>query len=242
LSLRGDLREFGLHDLLSLAFATRKSGTLTVRSASSTVESLFHEGRLADVRVDGATSIFQDASPETAIERALQVFERMVIWSEGSFAFDTVSNAPAPASSLDLELAPVVERVRARQQEWQRLQSEWPDLNASIAWGRTARARSEAITLQPSEWGTVTLLCEQPSLQRLATELALDAFEVRRVADQLTSTGVAERRFASTVGNVASETQVESPSAPTTVAASGSPEPAAARPGAFTGPSGPERR
>ena len=259
--LRDDLREFGLLDLLSLAFATRKSGTLVVRAGSVTVESQFQEGQLADVRLDGVSSVFADAvvragsvTPEQvsgavasqsathpayastllrvselsreelqhiATERALQIFDHMVIWPEGSFAFDTVATPEPPARSLELEMAGVLDHVRARLQEWKRLQAVWPDLDASLAMAPGARDRREPIAFGSTEWATVVRLCEQPSLRRLATQLALDEFEVREIADLLRARGIVQARINLSALEVPTPAAEAAPTAPETSEAEG---------------------
>ncbi len=232
MALSGDLKDFGLLQLLTLVQVTHKGGGLTVQRPGDVATLYFDNGQLVKVksqsRSEGlATLLFRagridreqydaitsQAPPsEQAVglllvdqgsltqeeivkfvrEKSLVDLYSLLTWSEGTFRFEVDMNPPEEDILAPSDLAPVLEKGRSYQEEWQLLVSYIPSLDQPLRLLSEPRQQLSEVCLSLAEWRMVASLNGGTPLKEVAQRLALDEFGVRQVAYRLVSAGLAD--------------------------------------------------
>lgn len=242
MALKGNLRDFSLHQLLNLINLAHKTGALlvkpeTVPSASnghSAPASLyFREGRLIHAAFDGKPARLTDIlvqvgrlSPEqaqTVRERSrvdtdkelglllihngflsqndiiqgvrgylLETVYQLFTWAAGDFRFEPNQLPPEERITVPLSLENVILEGNRRQQEWDKLRDEIPDLDVPLRFAERPQTNLRNISLTREEWQMISFINSRNTIKQIGEYIGLDEFQVRRVVYGLKQNGLIE--------------------------------------------------
>ncbi len=240
MALKGNLRDFSLHQLLNLINLAHKTGALLVKpeaipSASnghSAPASLyFREGRLIHAAFDGKPARLTDVlvqvgrlSPEQATtvrERSrvdtdkelglllihngylsqndiiqgvrgylLETVYQLFTWASGDFRFEPNQLPPDERITVPLSLENVILEGNRRQQEWEKLRDEIPDLDVPLRFADRPQTNLRNISLTREEWQMISFINARNTIRQIGEYIGLDEFQVRRVVYGLKQNGL----------------------------------------------------
>lgn len=241
MALKGNLRDFSLHQLLNLINLAHKTGALTVKPEKAANSSnghsapaalFFREGRLIHAFYEGKPARLTDVlvqvgrlTPEQAQavrQRSridtdkelglllihngflsqndiiqgvrgylLETVYHLFTWSAGDFRFEPNELPPEERITVPLSLENVILEGNRRQQEWERLLDEIPDLDVSLRFAeRPSHIRN--ISLTREEWQVISFINARNTIRQIGEYLMLDEFQIRRVTHGLKQNGLIE--------------------------------------------------
>lgn len=240
MALKGNLRDFSLHQLLNLINLAHKTGALLVKpepipSASnghSAPASLyFREGRLIHAAFEGKPARLTDVlvqvgrlAPEQATavrERSrvdtdkelglllihngylsqndiiqgvrgylLETVYQLFTWASGDFRFEPNQLPPEERITVPLSLENVILEGNRRQQEWEKLRDEIPDLDVPLRFAERPQTNLRNISLTREEWQMISFINARNTIRQIGEYIGLDEFQVRRVVYGLKNNGL----------------------------------------------------
>lgn len=242
MALKGNLRDFSLHQLLNLINLAHKTGALlvkpeTIASASnghSAPASLyFREGRLIHAAFDGKPARLTDIlvqvgrlsteQAQTVRERSrvdtdkelglllihngflsqndiiqgvrgylLETVYQLFTWAAGDFRFEPNQLPPEERITVPLSLENVILEGNRRQQEWDKLRDEIPDLDVPLKFAERPQTNLRNISLTREEWQMISFINARNTIKQIGEYIGLDEFQVRRVVYGLKQNGLIE--------------------------------------------------
>lgn len=248
MALKGNLRDFSLHQLLNLINLAHKTGALAVSPESfrNTVVSdtapnghtqpaslFFREGRLIHASFEGKSSRLTDVlvqvgrlTPEQAqavnarsrvntdkelglllIQNGylsqndiiqgvrgylLETVYKLFTWAAGDFRFEPNQLPPEERITVPLSLENVILEGNRRQQEWERLRDEIPDLEVPLRFAERPSTNLRDISLTREQWQVISFINSRNTMKQIGEYLGLDDFQVRRVVHSLKQNGLIE--------------------------------------------------
>jgi hypothetical protein len=236
MALKGNLRDFSLHQLLNLINLAHKTGELTVRNEAGRSEFaylFFREGkliyttfdhrpiRLTDILVQVGkitpeqAKIVRDRSRADTDKESglllihygylsqndiiqgvrsylLETVYRLFTWPSGDFRFEPNQLPPEERITVPLNLENLIMEGGRRQQEWDRLRDEIPDLQVPLRFAERPNTNLRSISLSVDEWKVISFINSRNTIQQIAQFLALDDFQIRRVVQGLRRAGLIE--------------------------------------------------
>lgn len=181
------------HSSNSLAFVLQKSGILSEE-----------QGRLIDDRAGNtgdkqlghmliqAGYVTQSDIIQSVREHILDVVYRMFTWAEGFFRFEANQIPSSDRITVPIDLESVIMEGSRRMKEWEMLQDELPDLNASLRFTRRPDARLRNVNLTVEEWRVVSFVNPQNSIREIAIAVNLNEFQIRRIVFGMLQAGLVE--------------------------------------------------
>lgn len=242
MALKGNLRDFSLHQLLNLINLAHKTGALFVKPAPVTGASnghgapaslFFREGRLIHAAFDGKPARLTDVlvqvgrlTPEqaqTVRQRSrvdtdkelglllihngylsqndiiqgvrgylLETVYQLFTWASGDFRFEPNQLPPDERITVPLSLENVILEGNRRQQEWERLRDEIPDLDVPLRFAERPQTNLRNISLTREEWQMISFINARNTIKQIGSFVGLDEFQVRRVVYGLKQNGLIE--------------------------------------------------
>lgn len=242
MALKGNLRDFSLHQLLNLINLAHKTGALAVIPESvqgsanghaHPASLFFREGRLIHAAFEGKPSRLTDVlvqvgrlTPEQAqavrarsrvdtdkelglllIQNGylsqndiiqgvrgylLETVYQLFTWAAGDFRFEPNQLPPEERITVPLSLENVILEGNRRQQEWERLRDEIPDLDVPLRFAERPGANLRDISLTREQWQVISFINSRNSIKQIGEYLGLDEFQVRRVVYSLKQNGLIE--------------------------------------------------
>lgn len=242
MALKGNLRDFSLHQLLNLINLAHKTGALAVSPESTSGSAnghahpaslFFREGRLIHAAFEGRSSRLTDVlvqvgrlTPEQAqavrqrsrvdtdkelglllIQNGylsqndiiqgvrgylLETVYQLFTWAAGDFRFEPNQLPPEERITVPLSLENVILEGNRRQQEWERLRDEIPDLDVPLRFAERPGANLRDISLTREQWQVISFINSRNSIKQIGEYLGLDEFQVRRVVYSLKQSGLIE--------------------------------------------------
>lgn len=242
MALKGNLRDFSLHQLLNLINLAHKTGALTVapdpllrlsNGKSAPASLFFREGRLIHAAYEGKSARLTDVLVQVgrlAPEQAQAVRQRsrvdtdkelglllihngylnqndiiqgvrgylletvyhLFTWAGGDFRFEPNQLPPEERITVPLSLENVILEGNRRQQEWDRLLDEIPDLDIPLRFAERPGANLRHISLTRQEWQVVSYINSRNTIKQIGEYLQLDEYESRRVVHGLRQNGLIE--------------------------------------------------
>lgn len=243
MALKGNLRDFSLHQLLNLINLAHKTGALLVKPEALTAASsasnghtapaslYFREGRLIHAAFDGKPARLTDVlvqvgrlSPEQATtvrERSrvdtdkelglllihngylsqndiiqgvrgylLETVYQLFTWASGDFRFEPNQLPPEERITVPLSLENVILEGNRRQQEWEKLRDEIPDLEVPLRFAERPQTNLRNISLTREEWQMISFINARNTIKQIGEYIGLDEFQVRRVVYGLKQNGL----------------------------------------------------
>lgn len=243
MALKGNLRDFSLHQLLNLINLAHKTGALNVKPELVTNSAAnghvapaslyFREGRLIHASFEGSPARLTDMlvqvgrlTPEQAeAVRArsrvdtdkelglllihngylsqndiiqgvrgylLETVYKLFTWSAGDFRFEPNLLPPEERITVPLSLENVILEGNRRQQEWEKLRDEIPDLNVPLRFSERPGTNLRNISLTREEWQVISFINSRNTIKQIAEFLQWDEFQIRRVVYGLKQNGLIE--------------------------------------------------
>lgn len=242
MALKGNLRDFSLHQLLNLINLAHKTGALNVKPESPAGGSnghaapaslYFREGRLIHAAFEGRSTRLTDVlvqvgrlTPEQAQavrQRSrvdtdkelglllihngylsqndiiqgvrgylLETVYQLFTWAAGDFRFEPNELPPEERITVPLSLENVILEGNRRQQEWERLRDEIPDLEAPLRFAERPGTNLRSISLTREEWQVISFINARNTIKQIGEYLQLDEFQIRRVVYGLKQNGLIE--------------------------------------------------
>lgn len=240
MALKGNLRDFSLHQLLNLINLAHKTGALLVKpeplpSASNghaaPASLFFREGRLIHAAFEGKPARLTDVlvqvgrlAPEQATvvrERSrvdtdkelglllihngylsqndiiqgvrgylLETVYQLFTWASGDFRFEPNQLPPEERITVPLSLENVILEGNRRQQEWEKLRDEIPDLDVPLRFAERPQTNLRNISLTREEWQMISFINARNTIRQIGEYIGLDEFQVRRVVYGLKQNGL----------------------------------------------------
>jgi len=91
---------------------------------------------------------------------------------------------------VPLSLENVILEGNRRQQEWDRLRDEIPDLDVPLRFAERPSANLRNISLTREEWQVISFINSRNTIRQIGSYLQLDEFQVRRVVYGLKQNGL----------------------------------------------------
>lgn len=242
MALKGNLRDFSLHQLLNLINLAHKTGALTVKPEkvanssnghSAPAALFFREGRLIHAFYEGKPARLTDVlvqvgrlTPEQAQavrQRSridtdkelglllihngflsqndiiqgvrgylLETVYQLFTWPAGDFRFEPNELPPDERITVPLSLENVILEGNRRQQEWEKLIDEIPNLDVSLRFAERPSANLRNISLTRQEWQVISFINARNTIRQIGEYLMLDEFQIRRVVYGLKQNGLVE--------------------------------------------------
>ena len=124
--------------------------------------------------------------------QAADAVGQALMWPDGEFEFRADTQVGENDITVDVDIAPIIERLRTRQDQWRVLRSVLPHLQYSLRFPTARRLRMEPVVLSPAEWGIVTQVGAAATIEEIRNRLTLDEFQVRQAVQRLVSEGLLE--------------------------------------------------
>lgn len=242
MALKGNLRDFSIHQLLNLINLAHKTGALAItpeplpNSANGRAlpaSLFFREGRLIHASFDGKSSRLTDIlvqvgrlTPEQAqvirdrsridtdkelglllIQNGyltqndiiqgvrgylLETVYQLFTWAAGDFRFEPNQLPPEERITVPLSLENVILEGNRRQQEWEQLRDEIPDLDVPLRFAERPGANLRDISLTREQWQVISYINSRNTIKQIGEYLGLDEFQIRRVVYSLKKNGLIE--------------------------------------------------
>lgn len=125
---------------------------------------------------------------EHMLERVYPLFT----WEEGLFRFEQNEMLDEQKIPVSIELENVILEGSRRLREWELLQEEVPDLDASLRFAKRPDTNLRKISLSANEWRVISFIDPRNSIRRIARQVGLSDFEIRRIVYGLLSAGLVE--------------------------------------------------
>lgn len=240
MALKGNLKDFSLHQLLNLINLAHKTGALAILPDPASNRSnghgggaslYFREGRLIHAAFDGRPARLTDIlvqvgrlTPEQARavrERSridtdkelglllihngdlsqndiiqgvrgylLETVYKLFMWTTGHFWFEPNQLPPEERITVPLSLQNVILEGNRRQQEWERLRDDIPDLEVSLRFAERPRTNLRDISLTRDEWQVISFINSRNTIKQIGEHIGLDEFQLRRVVYGLKQNGL----------------------------------------------------
>lgn len=243
MALKGNLRDFSLHQLLNLINLAHKTGALNIKPEAATKGSanghtapaslFFREGRLIHASFEGkparltdvlvqvgrltaeqATTVRQRSRVDTDKELGLLLIHngylsqndiiqgvrgylletvyQLFTWAAGDFRFEPNELPPEERITVPLSLENVILEGNRRQQEWEKLREEIPDLDVALRFSERPSANLPKISLTREDWRVISFINGQNTVRQIGEYLQLDEFQIRRIVYGLKQNGLVE--------------------------------------------------
>lgn len=122
------------------------------------------------------------------LETVYQLFR----WQGGDFRFEPNLLPPDERITVPLNLENVILEGNRRQQEWERLRDELPDLDVPLKFAKRPNTNLRNISLSVDEWKVVSFINARNTIRQIAAYLSMDDFQIRRVVFGLRRAGLIE--------------------------------------------------
>jgi|SRR5581483_2299419 hypothetical protein len=242
MALKGNLRDFSIHQLLNLINLAHKTGALAVtpealpnraNGHAAPASLFFREGRLIHASFEGKSSRLTDIlvqvgrlTPEQAqivnqrsrvdtdkelglllIQSGyltqndiiqgvrgylLETVYQLFTWAAGEFRFEPNQLPPEERITVPLSLENVIVEGNRRQQEWERLRDEIPDLEVPLRFAERPRTNLRDISLTREQWQVISFINARNTIKQIGEYLGLDEYQIRRVVYGLKQNGLVE--------------------------------------------------
>lgn len=125
-------------------------------------------------------------------EYVTSIVQKLFLWSEGSFYFESDRFPPNDRILLRINLDNLIIEGARKLKELEQLQDEIPSLDIALKFRDNPDASVRNLRLSKDEWKVVSFINPKNSLKKIAAAVKLNDIEIRRVAFGLLQAGVVE--------------------------------------------------
>lgn len=177
----------------SLAHVLRRSGKLSKDQARIIhTRAQGHSDKQLGHLLIQAGYVTQSDIIQSVRQNVLDIVYKLFTWVEGLFRFDANKLPPAERITVPIDLESVIMEGSRRVKEWERLQTELPDLDISLRFTERPDARLRKINLTVEEWRVVSFINPRNTMRQIAKANNLNDFQIRRIVYGLLQAGLVE--------------------------------------------------
>ena len=169
-----------------------RAGKVSQKQLDSIPPDLSSSEKAVAVALMEATGLSRSEILSLYAGQAGEAVGQAVMWSDGEFEFRPEADVGEDDVTFDLEVGAIIDRLRARQDQWRVLRSVLPHLEYSLRFPASRRLRVEPVVLGPAEWAVVTQVATSRTIEEIRQRLKLDDFQIRQSVQRLVSDGLIE--------------------------------------------------
>ena len=139
-----------------------------------------------------AGHVTQDDILRSVRRHTEDVVFRVFTWTDGSFRFEPNVLPPEDRIGVPISLENVILEGTRRVKEWEVLQDELPNLDATLRFAERPNARLRNINLSVEEWRVVSFINPRNSMRQIAKANNMSDFQIRRVIYGMMQAGLVE--------------------------------------------------
>lgn len=174
-----------------LAAALRRSGVITEGQAR-TIES--RAGSRSDqelgVALVNAGYVTQSEVIESIRAHVLRNVHPLFAWREGWFEFESGRRTNEGVIAVSIDVEDVIMGGTGWLEQWQRLEEQIPDLEASLDFADGAGAHLGELHLSADEWQVISFVNPRNTISQISERNSLSVFEIREIVARLLDLGV----------------------------------------------------
>lgn len=174
MTLRGNLKDFEIGDLLQLLHMSGKNGALSIESSHGKGFIYVENGIIKHVECS-------DAEGEVAMAKIMQ-------WKEGIFEF--LPGIPSPKNTINLPIPNLLLEIARKIDEWKVIEKVVPSLESVFEIEPNPDTDVEEIELTSSEWKVLSRIDGQKTVREVADSLKMDHFETAKIFYGLATSGL----------------------------------------------------
>ena len=125
-------------------------------------------------------------------QNVLNIVYKLFTWAEGLFHFEANQLPSSSHITIPIDLESVIMEGSRRLKEWEILQEELPDLDATLRFTDRPDTRLRNINLTVKEWKVVSLIDPRNNMRKIAQANNLSDFEIRRIIYGMLQAGLVE--------------------------------------------------
>jgi hypothetical protein len=139
-----------------------------------------------------AGHVTQSDIMQSVRQNILNIVYKLFTWAEGLFQFEANKLPSSNHITLPIDLESVIMEGSRRLKEWEILQEELPDLEASLKFTERPDGKLRNINLTVEEWKVISLIDPRNSMRKIAQANNLSDFEIRRIIYGMLQAGLVE--------------------------------------------------
>ena len=139
-----------------------------------------------------AGHVTQDDILRSVRRHTEDVVFRVFTWTDGSFRFEPNVLPPEDRIGVPISLENVILEGTRRVKEWEVLQDELPNLDATLRFAERPNVRLRNINLSVEEWRVVSFINPRNSMRQIAKANNMSDFQIRRVIYGMMQAGLVE--------------------------------------------------
>ena len=177
----------------SLASILQKSGKLSSEQANFIDQRAkgTNEKHLGHLLIQ-AGYVTQSDIIQSVRQNTLETMYKLFTWAEGMFRFESNTLPSADRITIPIDLESVIMEGSRRLKEWERLQTELPNLDVAMQFTDKPDTRLRNINLTVQEWKVISFINPQNSIRQIAEAAKLSEFEIRRIIYGMLQAGLIE--------------------------------------------------
>ncbi len=144
-------------------------------------------------------------------QQTLNIVYKVFSWNDGTFRFEPTDMPPQGKMTTSIALENVIMEGSRRLKEWERLQDELPDLDASLKFAERPTTPLRDINLSPDEWRVISFVNPRNTIRQIAQSNNMSEYQIRKIVYSLLQAGIvqlvpSQRPQPATAGAVAQPT------------------------------------
>lgn len=174
MTLRGDLKDFELGDLLQLLHMSLKNGALKISSQKGEGIIYVENGIIRHVELG-------EEEGEIAMAKIMQ-------WKEGTFEFFT--DIKSPKNTINLPIPNLLLEIARKIDEWKVIERIVPSMDVVFEIEPNPDTDVEEIELKQNEWKVLSRIDGKKSVKEIAESLKMEPFETAKIFYGLATSGL----------------------------------------------------
>lgn len=174
MTLKGNLKDFELGDLLQLLHMSGKNGALKINSSSGSATIYVENGIIRHVECN-------ETEGEVAMAKIMQ-------WKEGLFEF--LPDTSSSKSTINLPIPNLLLDIARKIDEWKVIEKVIPSLESIFEIEPNPDTDVDEIELTPNEWKILSRVDGNKNIKEIAVSLNMDQFETAKIFYGLATSGL----------------------------------------------------
>ncbi len=122
----------------------------------------------------------------------LETIYQLLTWAGGAFRFEPNQLPPDERITVPINLDQIIIEGGRRQQEFEKLREELPDLDVPLKFSERPDANLRNINLSVEQWKIVSFINSRNTIRQIASYLKVDEYQIRRIVFGLQQAGLVE--------------------------------------------------
>ncbi len=174
MTLKGNLKDFELGDLLQLLHMSGKNGALKIDSSSGVATIYVENGIIKHVECN-------ETEGEVAMAKIMQ-------WKEGLFEF--LPSTSSSKNTINLPIPNLLLDIARKIDEWKVIEKVIPSLESIFEIEPNPDTDVDEIELTSNEWKILSRVDGSKSIKEIAKSLKMDQFETAKIFYGLATSGL----------------------------------------------------